>query len=149
MKFYIRTITFVFIAFAAVQCGPSAKEESQTKNVTTTSDETTTIQLNKGNKWLVNDAMKPFIQEEEIILNEYISTKSVDYKTLAAQLKEKNTGLIQSCTMQGESHDELHKWLHPHMELIKALAAAEGVSEAQTIIAQLQESYKIYKQYFQ
>jgi hypothetical protein len=82
-------------------------------------DESQTIELNNGEKWKVNAEMIPHILEGEEILAKYDNT---DYKTLAKQLKEKNSGLIKSCTIEGKSHDELHKWLHPHIELITTLS---------------------------
>ncbi len=97
----------------------------------------------------MNEEMKPHVHEAKAILNQYTASQSEDYKTLAAQLKEKNSGLIKSCTMEGESHDELHKWLHPHMELIESLSKAESSKEASEIIADLQASFATYDQYFQ
>ena len=93
--------------------------------------------------------MKPFIIEAEEILNKYIESQSKDYLTLANQLKEENSGLVKSCTMKGESHDELHKWLHPHIELIESLSKAESAEQASKIITDLQTSFSIYNQYFQ
>ena len=51
--------------------------------------------------------------------------------------------------MKGESHDELHKWLHPHIELIESLSKAESAEQASKIITDLQTSFSIYNQYFQ
>ena len=68
---------------------------------------------------------------------------------MATQLKEKNNGLIKSCTMNGESHDELHKWLYPHIELIESLSKAESTEAASEIVADLQASFSTYNQYFQ
>lgn len=106
------------------------------------------VELYNGQKWMVNEEMKPFILESETVLNEYIQAESNDYTTLAAHLKEKNSGLIKSCTMKGESHDELHKWLYPHIQLIESLAKAENVPDANAIIAQLKTSFKTYHNYF-
>ena len=112
-------------------------------------DESKALKLNSGVKWVVNEEMKPFILEAESILNQHIKSQSQDYQALAAQLKEKNSGLIKSCTMKGESHDELHKWLHPHIELIESLSNAETAEEANKIITHLQTSFSTYNQYFQ
>jgi hypothetical protein len=37
--------------------------------------------------------------------------------------------------MDGKSHDELHKWLHPHMALIESLQEAENDDAANKIIS--------------
>ncbi len=97
----------------------------------------------------MNPEMSPYILESETILNNYTQTKSNNYKQLAEQLADKNSGLINSCTMKGESHDELHKWLHPHMELIESLSNAKNSETAQTLILELQKSFETYHMYFQ
>ena len=106
------------------------------------------IELNNGEKWLVNEEMKPFVMKGEELVNSYIQNNQTDYKTLAQQLKEQNNKLIKSCTMDGKSHDELHKWLHPHLDLVKALESEQDTNEAARIVAALQTSYQHYHQYF-
>lgn len=115
-------------------------------NGSNTESNSATIELNNGEKWVVNAEMTPFILDGEQLLSQYDGN---EYASLAAQLKQKNTSLIKSCTMDGKSHDELHKWLHPHLEMVDALSAAKSKEDADKIIVQLSESYKIYNQYFQ
>lgn len=50
--------------------------------------------------------------------------------------------------MKGTSHDELHKWLHPHLELTKELGEIKDAAKAKTIISELQGSYRNYHEYF-
>ena len=69
------------------------------------------IELNKGEKWMVNEEMKPFVLKGEELVNSYIQNNQTDYKALDQQLKEKNDQLIKSCTMDGKSHDELMIWI--------------------------------------
>jgi len=106
------------------------------------------IQLNQGEKWIINKDMKPFILEAENMLNDYINSNSSNFKTLAAQLKEKNSGLIKSCTMQGQSHDELHKWLLPHIELIKKLEQCDIADDAEYLIVEVKKSFEKFHKYF-
>jgi len=106
------------------------------------------IELNNGEKWLVNEEMKPFVMKGEELANSYIQNNQTDYKALAQQIKEQNDQLIKSCTMDGKSHDELHKWLHPHLEIVKALEDETDVKKASEIVLQLQHSYQNYHRYF-
>lgn len=153
MKTSILAAVAVGCFFAS--CGNTSKEKLKEQTETVTQEEhplkdkTQTIQLNNGEKWIVNEEMKPFILEAETNLNDYLKSNSRYYKTLAEQLKEKNSGLIKSCTMKGESHDELHKWLLPHIELIKKLEKSTNNDEAIKVIEQLNTSFKTYHQYFQ
>jgi len=107
------------------------------------------INLNKGQKWQVNEEMKPHIETAEIFLNDFVSNEKEDYHQLAENLSIHNKTLIKSCTMKGESHDELHKWLHPHMELIDKLEKASNLTEANDIISELQKSFETYHRYFE
>lgn len=107
------------------------------------------INLNNGEKWKVNREMMPHIEKGSELLNDFISQHDKDYLKLAESLKEQNGALIQSCTMKGESHDELHKWLHPHMELIEELANAKDFNEAEVVIIKLENSFKTFHNHFQ
>mgnify|MGYP001190523875 CR=1 FL=1 len=106
------------------------------------------IELNNGEKWLVNEEMKPFVLKGEELVNSYIQNNHTDYKALAQQVKDQNSQLIKSCTMDGKSHDELHKWLHPHLEIVKTLENETDATKANEIVSQLQYSYQHYHQYF-
>lgn len=107
------------------------------------------LKLNNGEKWAVNVEMKPHIEKGNLILHDYLAQNESDYKKLSADLKAQNDQLILSCTMKGESHEELHKWLHPHMELIAQLEAATDENAAKTIVTQLEASFNTYQNYFQ
>lgn len=50
--------------------------------------------------------------------------------------------------MKGKSHDELHKWLHPHMTLVAELKSAENPAAAEGIISDLKSSFETYHAYF-
>jgi len=149
-----KTMTVLAISLLLFSCGETSSEKTNAQTETITQevdgkdDEMQTIKLNNGEKWLVNEEMKPFILESEIILNDYIESSSTDFKTLAERLNEKNSKLIESCTMNGESHDELHKWLYPHMNLIRSLAQEENTESAASIVRELALSFETYHKYF-
>jgi hypothetical protein len=107
------------------------------------------IELNNGKKWAVNEEMKPHIEQGRVILNTYLTNGDTDHEKLANDLKEQNSKLIKSCTMEGKSHDELHKWLHPHIELLKELSKAETPDEVTKVTEQLKASYDLYDQHFE
>lgn len=111
-------------------------------------DGTEVLVLNDGQRWMVNQEMKPFVKKGEEMVQNYIKSDAKDYKALAAQLKEVNSQLIKSCTMDGKSHDELHKWLHPHLELVKELEQATDSNQADETVHELKDSYDTYSEYF-
>jgi hypothetical protein len=106
----------------------------------------TALELNQGQKWQVNPEMKPAIAAAEELLMRANDTNTT---ALAAGLESYNKQLIASCTMQGKSHDELHKWLHPHMELVQTLLQAKDAEEAQVAIRQLKTSFQTYHMFFE
>lgn len=137
MKYQTLTIV-ILVSILTISCNTSGNNGNQSEVIE--------IELIDGQKWKVNAEMTPYILEGQKLLND---KKNTDYKALAKALKGKNKDLIKSCTMNGRSHDELHKWLHPHMQLVNALSKAEGQQEADEVIVNLKKSYEIYNQYFQ
>lgn len=106
------------------------------------------LELNNGERWVVNEEMKPFVAEGSHLVDTYVQENQTNYTELAQQVKDQNNKLIESCTMEGKSHDELHKWLSPHMTLVQDLENSSNEDEARNIVQQLQESYKTYHNYF-
>ena len=146
------TVSLSLVGLLIFGCNNASKEKSIEKTEVVShenhehSEGTQGIELNKGEKWQVNAEMIPHVLAGEKLLNDY---KGGDYKKLAEQMDEKNTVLIQSCTMDGKSHEELHKWLHPHIELLASLGKAENEQTANAVIEQLKASFKTYHIYFQ
>ena len=112
-------------------------------------ESTDALELDNGKRWLVNEEMKPFVSKGSELVSSYIQDGRSNYKELADEVREQNTELIRSCTMTGKSHDELHKWLHPHMALVEALDKAANSDEARNRVQDLEKSYEEYHVYFQ
>ena len=107
------------------------------------------IVLNSGHKWQVNPEMKPHIEKAQRMLEDYENSGEGSYRQLAEDLQTQNEALIQSCTMKGDSHDQLHKWLHPHIQLVEELAAANNPEEAEEIVARIEDSFHLYHHFFE
>lgn len=135
----------------------SCNDATETTNTTTddaehvhhVENQTGSLELNNGERWIVNEEMKPPVLKGEEVVKEYILREKDDYKALATDLKDFNNAVIESCTMEGKSHEELHKWLHPHIELVLSLEIADDQDKAQELISELNKSYETYHQYFQ
>lgn len=100
-------------------------------------------------KWNINEEMRPYVNASQDLLNTYVDKADTAYHQLAAKLQMEIDSLVQSCTMKGESHANLHKWLHPHIELVKELKETNVDSVAQNIVLQLEDSYATFHQYFE
>lgn len=146
-------LSFALGTFFSCNNNATSDKEVQTETVTHEKHEheesSEAIELNNGEKWKVNEEMKPYVTKGSELVSTFIRNKETDYKNLANQIKSENNQLIKSCTMDGKSHDELHKWLHPHLELVDKLEKTNDAKEANEIVRQLEKSYKDYQNYFQ
>ncbi len=151
----MRALTFGFsllamsiLTFACTQHSDHAVVEEGHEHVAIHPD-SLTIRLNDGERWVVNEEMKPFVADAEAALESFSPSDSANHKMLATKLSELNMGLIKSCTMKGESHEELHKWLAPHMDAITSLEKTDDPEEAKLLVDKLKASFTTYHQYFQ
>ncbi len=112
-------------------------------------DEMEPLELNNGAKWEISKEMKPFLTESEKLCKDYITHHANDYKKLATQLETQKSALVDHCNMEGQAHDELHKWLVPYMALLDDLAEAESATEANNTIKKLEASFQTLHTYFQ
>ncbi|MBT6029319.1 MAG: hypothetical protein HOH13_03370 [Crocinitomicaceae bacterium] len=82
-------------------------------------------------------------------LSDFQSEEDRNYALLAENLHANVDSLISNCTMTGKAHNELHKWLMPHIQLIDDLAAAPNDVKAKAAIKSIQNSLKNFNQYFE
>ncbi len=127
------------------------KQEQTTTDIKAIEEEQSPIEieLNNGEKWKVNPEMMVHVRASEGLVDSYVNAPKKDYEALAKELNTTVGLLTKSCTMQGKSHDELHKWLHPYMGLIKDLGNAKSDEEADQIVTTIQASFVIFNQYFE
>ncbi len=144
-------ITFGLIALL-MSCNTSNNTDENTENKIVqkeeqiSKEETTTISLNDGEKWKVNEEMLPHIEKSETVFKAF---EGEDYDQLSKDMMVHTNNLIQSCTMDGASHDELHKWLHPHLELLKSLSSANPQKAKEEIIPAIEKSFSTFHKYFE
>jgi flagellar basal body-associated protein FliL len=140
------TISLSIFAFLLTSCQQTPKSAT-----TICEDEewVAEIQLNDNEAWQANTATNEGVHKLEQILTEFPVEDLKDYHQLANRLTEVNNFIIDNCTMQGKSHDNLHVWLYPVLEKVKALKQAETIAEAEEIKASISCSVKRYSTYFQ
>lgn len=106
------------------------------------------IVLNDGEKWEVVEHMMAHIQNMESDISAFDGKSIAEYKTLSAAI-DKNLDLLTSnCTMTGQAHDELHKWLLPYIDLTTEFAAAETAKEASESFQQIKTSFGTFSEFF-
>jgi hypothetical protein len=146
----IKTMLLTGMVLSLISCGtPEVENVDQQEQTVASGAKHLLIELNEGEKWKVNEQMMPFLKSSEQLLVEFQRNEDADYKLLASRLKETNNKLIASCTMKGKSHDALHKWLHPHLELVNELQNSKTEEEATRVMEKLKGSFSDFGHYFQ
>ena len=143
-KIFIIASAIIFGACNTVSDENNNHKESHNQE----SVNTQSIELNNGEKWTINKEMKPPIQEGENFLKEYISSQDTTFTELSEQLSEYNSTLIKSCSMTGKAHDELHKWLVPHISLVDSLGKVHNQNQAENLIKEISESFNTFNKHF-
>ena len=135
--------TVILLLFS---CNTKSKEEKTTEIKTEEHQhsESETIQLNNGEKWKVDDNMIIHIRNMEKDVVHFDQEKSTNYSLLADKLKTNIDILTSNCTMKGQAHDELHKWLVPYIELVDSFSEEKSANQ----FTEIQNSFLTFNQYF-
>ena len=149
----IKIFLLTAIAITAASCQQTGKNQSAVtktadSSAQSNSDNPYNIEPNKGEKWIVDAPMMQNIRKMEASINAFDSSSPEAYKTLAEQLQADIDALTTGCTMKGQGHDELHKWLLPYIDKANAFAGAASNPERQQILQTLKASFNNFNQYF-
>jgi hypothetical protein len=106
------------------------------------------MNLDNGTKWNANIETTEGIEamSARIAKDESISIKH--YKKLAADLNELKNNVIEECTMEGKSHDNLQVFLVPLEDKIEALSEVNSVHEGALLTNDIREHLEVYNNYF-
>lgn len=107
------------------------------------------IQLNKGEKWKVDANMMVHIDSMKRAIHLFDTNTQGDLQTLAQQLQGHIDNLTSNCTMTGQAHDELHKWLLPFIDLTEEFAAETDQEKAQHLFAEIKTSFETFDTFFE
>lgn len=99
-------------------------------------------------KWVIDEGMRVSIDSIDWRLEAFNGITLEDYKVLSTDLSLHTKTIISSCTMKGQAHDELHKWLIPFINLRKELDSISDPTQGQEITAKLTNEITIFKTYF-
>ena len=149
------TILISLISLFLFSCGNTSNEKSKEQTETVTHEEhqhnaeIQTIELNNGEKWKVDANMITHIRNMKNDVISFAKVEQKDYKVLSEKLQASIDLLTSNCTMTGQAHDELHKWLLPYMDLVEELSEAEDKIEAEKQFQEIQTSITTFNHYFQ
>jgi len=108
-----------------------------------------TLLLNDGEKWQVVDHMMDELRQiEEIVIANNAIESAIVIDDIADSLIVHLDLLTSNCTMQGQAHDELHKWLVPFINLVNEFAKNEDEDIAKEQLKEMKKSFEVFNTYF-
>lgn len=155
MKTKITTVLAASMLLFA--CTNSTNNDSKVKTEKTSEEEadhhhdheSDEIALNHGEKWKVDKDMMLHIQNMEKDVNSFNGKSKTEYAALALKIKNNLDLLTSNCTMTGQAHDELHKWLLPFLDLADEFSESKSEEESAKLFTKVKTSFVTFNNYFQ
>ena len=139
-------IFFLFSLLVLVSCAEqNDSKTNQVEHKHTHSDE---IVLDDGDKWKVDTNMIVFIRNMENDINKQ-NADATDFSVLAKALDENLNLLTSNCTMSGQAHDELHKWLLPFIDTAGELSEAGDAKAQRQVYLELKKAMEEFNYFFE
>lgn len=152
MKLKIIIITLILFTYS---CKDSKKETIVTSEVKKeileeehNHNEHESVVFNNGEKWKVVDHMMAHIKRMDLDVANFKGTTLKDYQNLSEKLIKNINLLTANCTMTGQAHDELHKWLLPFIDIANLFTEVKTIKEAKTKYNEIKKSFKEMNTYF-
>ena len=144
------TIALFIMSLFIFSCNESTVIDNTEKNHGAEDhDDEGPIVLNNGKKWSVNEEMMVHVKSMENEVNTFEAKNVEDYSVLAQKIKTHIDMLVSSCTMKGQSHDELHKWLVPFIDSSDKFSASKTEEEFATNLKNIKASLLTFNTYFE
>lgn len=106
------------------------------------------IEMNNGSKWKANNKTNKGVEKMQNSIKTQPTNSLEDYYKLAEQLNDDKNYVVRNCTMNGDSHDNLHVWLMPLIKKIEALSEVKKIEEALKLKHSIEENINAYNTYF-
>ena len=137
-------------------CGNPENDSTTETTIDSTEVVTTEVEpsphdliLVANKKWVIDEGMRISIDSIEMRMESFNGSTMGDYEALSVDLAHHTKSIISSCTMKGQAHDELHKWLLPFIDLRKELNGITALSEGEHIASELDNELNIFNTYFE
>jgi hypothetical protein len=108
------------------------------------------VQLDNGEKWQANSETTEGIYSMIRSTKELMSSGSAtieDYRTLGVSLQKDFNTIFEKCTMTGESHEQLHNYLLPMVDMVKTFEEKD-IAACDKALPEFKDYLGSYFQYF-
>ncbi len=141
------TFTILFMSILLVSCNNNSDKPNESSTQEEHHHDEGPIVLNDVEKWKVDDNMMVHIQNMEKDINSF-DTTSNNYAGLAKSIDSNLDLLTSNCTMKGQAHDELHKWLLPFLDLSEKFSDSDSEQEYANNFEKIKTSFSTFNTYF-
>jgi hypothetical protein len=145
-------INLMLFLLVLMGCQPKSDHQAVEKNDSESTphhEESSEIKLNNGEKWKVDDHMMVHLRNMETAVAALKNPSLSECKELSKQLQSHLDLLTSNCTMKGQAHDELHKWLLPFLDLVDTFSKVTSEPDANSSFNEIEKSFLVFNQYFQ
>lgn len=143
-----KIVVFVFVGWLAFSCN-SEKQDTEKQQAELVQQKPHGLELNNGKKWKVDEGM--ILSYNLIVkdISEFKPSSLDDYHILSGKLYAHLKSLINSCTMTGVAHEELHKWLHPFIDDVKGLEDVKTEQEGKQLLDKIKHELVVFNAFFE
>lgn len=143
-------LAFSFLITIITSCSSSENKSAETIVADgPIANEEEFLQLNGGEKWEVPSDMMWLIQQQKDKLFEFTQAGDTTYSKLGKELDSLCTGLVQTCTMTGDGHNNLHLWLLPYWDIIDQIKVSSDPIIHKQLIDSLWSKLELFEEYFE
>lgn len=142
-------IVCVVLIMTACSGGDASDNKSNSTGAQAGPDGMKPIELNDGKRWKADEEMIHRVADMQEMLEVQRAAEKIDQAAVARDLDRHISKFIESCTMTGQGHEELHKWLEAYMRLIVDLSNTDSEAKKKEIMGEMIEMLKIFGEYFE
>ena len=150
-----KTILILSFISIFISCGEnSKKKDTDSEEVTEHKEKQEhheikeVLSLNEGSLWDANVETTAGVQNMMALMDSFTEKETVkSYNSLKGSLEKEFMSILTNCTMEGESHNQLHTYLVPMKDAFKGLAS-DDLTVCKESFDKLNNRLGEYKTYF-
>ncbi len=151
MKNFTKIILFTVLTILVSSCGNNKEHEhaGQEASGQEHHGDEHGIMLNDGKPWMANSETTQGIHNMSALWDGFKSGNDIEeYHALQEDLLTEFNTIIKECTMEGDSHEQLHNYLLPMKDLISDLGS-DDISVCNNSVDLLKKYLSTYPKYFE
>jgi len=146
-------IILITVVTVTISCGDIKKKKQEEPKTQKTEEvhhkSENILQLNNGNLWEANSETTTGINNMISLMNSFTEKENLEaYAILKQNLEAEFGTIITECTMEGESHNQLHNYLIPMKEAFDGIGS-DNIVTCKTSFEELNKHLNTYSKFFE